>query len=56
LTAQYGPNNGHRTPESYVVVPSALDFRALTFWRVEGSLADLGAIRPVAYINWNSHT
>jgi thioester reductase-like protein len=32
------------------------DLRALTFWRVEGSLADLGAIRPVAYFTWNSHT
>ncbi len=28
----------------------------MTFWRVEGSLADLGAIRPVAYFTWNSHT
>jgi len=28
----------------------------VTFWRVEGSLADLGAVRPVAYFTWNSHT
>jgi thioester reductase-like protein len=28
----------------------------LTFWRVEGSLAALGAVRPVAYFTWNSHT
>jgi thioester reductase-like protein len=30
--------------------------QAFTFWRVEGSLADLGAVRPVAYFTWNSHT
>jgi thioester reductase-like protein len=56
LTAQYGSNNGHHTPESHVAVPSVPELRALTFWRVEGSLADLGAIRPVAYFTWNSHT
>src|SRR5712671_1529271 len=27
-----------------------------TFWRVEGSLADLTAVRPVAYFTWNAHT
>jgi alcohol-forming fatty acyl-CoA reductase len=26
------------------------------FWRVEGSLADLTAVRPVAYFTWNAHT
>jgi thioester reductase-like protein len=26
------------------------------FWRVEGSLADLTAVRPVAYFTWNSQT
>jgi long-chain acyl-CoA synthetase len=32
------------------------DLRAFTFWRVEGSLVALGAVRPVAYFTWNSHT
>jgi long-chain acyl-CoA synthetase len=32
------------------------DLHSLTFWRVEGSLADLGAVRPVAYFTWHSHT
>jgi thioester reductase-like protein len=27
-----------------------------TFWRVEGSLADLTAVRPVAFFTWNAHT
>jgi long-chain acyl-CoA synthetase len=26
------------------------------FWRVEGSLVDLSAVRPVAYFTWNAHT
>ena len=26
------------------------------FWRVEGSLAHLTAVRPVAYFTWNAHT
>jgi alcohol-forming fatty acyl-CoA reductase len=29
---------------------------APVFWRVEGSLADLTAVRPVAYFTWNAHT
>lgn len=40
-------------------MPPALppvNLEALTFWRVEGSLAALGAVRPVAYFTWNSHT
>ena len=56
LTAQYGSNNGHHDPESNLAVTGELDLRALTFWRVEGSLADLGAVRPVGYFTWNSHT
>jgi long-chain acyl-CoA synthetase len=56
LTAQYGSNNGHHAPESNLPIPGVPDLHALTFWRVEGSLADLGAIRPVAYFTWNSHT
>jgi len=27
-----------------------------SFWRVEGSLADLTAVRPVAFFTWNAHT
>src|SRR5579871_5404350 len=35
---------------------SPQDAANLTFWRVEGSLVALGAVRPVAYFTWNSHT
>jgi thioester reductase-like protein len=56
LTSQYGSNNGHPAPENNRAAQRVPELRALTFWRVEGSLADLGAIRPVAYFTWNSHT
>src|SRR6202047_2199863 len=56
LTAQYGSNNGHHVHEGNLPVPESPDLHALTFWRVEGSLAALGAIRPVGYFTWNSHT
>jgi thioester reductase-like protein len=49
-------SNGHTVPASAPPPPSHLDLHALTFWRVEGSLVALGAIRPVAYFTWNSHT
>ena len=48
--------NGHRVPESISAPPPQPDLNALTFWRVEGSLVALGAVRPVAYFTWNSHT
>jgi len=49
-------SNGHRIPGSLPASPSLLDLHAATFWRVEGSLVALGAVRPVAYFTWNSHT
>jgi thioester reductase-like protein len=54
-SAQYS-SNGHTVPASAPLPPSQPDLHALTFWRVEGSLAALGAVRPVAYFTWNSHT
>jgi thioester reductase-like protein len=49
-------SNGHRISGSIPETLASPDLRALTFWRVEGSLASLGAVRPVAYFTWNSHT
>jgi thioester reductase-like protein len=49
-------SNGHRIPGSLPASPSLPDLHAATFWRVEGSLVALGAVRPVAYFTWNSHT
>lgn len=56
LTTQYGSQTGHNVFAANPLPRSALDFRRLTFWRVEGSLADLGAVRPVGFFTWNSHT
>jgi long-chain acyl-CoA synthetase len=30
--------------------------RPVTYWRVEGSLLELGALRPVGYFTWNSQS
>jgi alcohol-forming fatty acyl-CoA reductase len=49
-------SNGQAVPGSVPRSPSPKDLHALTFWRVEGSLVALGAVRPVAYFTWNSHT
>jgi alcohol-forming fatty acyl-CoA reductase len=37
-------------------VPAASAGSGPTFWRVEGSLANLTAVRPVAFFTWNGHT
>jgi thioester reductase-like protein len=55
-SAQNSSNNGHRVSGSIPPSLSQADLLALTFWRVEGSLVALGAVRPVAYFTWNSHT
>src|SRR5580704_4279850 len=55
-TAQNGSNNNRHSHGSAPSVPLRPDLRTLTFWRVEGSLAALGAVRPVGYFTWNSHT
>ena len=34
----------------------ASDGRELAFWRVEGSLLELGALRPVGYFTWNARS
>src|SRR5580704_1552168 len=35
---------------------SAVDARERIFWRVEGSLLNLTAVRPVGFFAWNSQT
>ncbi len=49
-------NDGHPANGRIPVSRSQPDLRELTYWRVEGSLVALGAVRPVAYFTWNSHT
>src|SRR5579875_1067402 len=37
-----------------VPVPAISDLSGATFWRVEGSLLNLTAVRPVAFFAWNA--
>jgi thioester reductase-like protein len=36
--------------------PAAVASRVVTYWRVEGSLLELGALRPVLFFTWNSRS
>ena len=54
-SAQNSPN-GHCVSGTPSPSLQLANLQTYTFWRVEGSLADLGAVRPVAYFTWNSHT
>ena len=58
MSNQSAQNNSNGRPVAGTSPPflSLSDLHALTFWRVEGSLVALGAVRPVAYFTWNSHT
>jgi len=55
-TVKNSSNNGRQYFGSASPAFTQIDPSALTFWRVEGSLAALGAVRPVGYFTWNSHT
>src|ERR1700676_852716 len=44
-----GSNSGQRPQR-----PGAS--KAVTYWRVEGSLLELGALRPVLFFTWNSRS
>jgi len=49
------PNVRNRT--SPALAPSSLtDHSGLVFWRVEGSLLNLTAVRPVGFFTWNAQT
>jgi thioester reductase-like protein len=37
-------------------LPSAASSKPATYWRVEGSLLELGALRPVGFFTWNSQS
>src|SRR6202049_2585773 len=45
-----GSNSGQRPQR-----PGAAS-KAVTYWRVEGSLLELGALRPVLFFTWNSRS
>jgi hypothetical protein len=49
-SAPYVPNGSSGT------AVAAGESRAVTYWRVEGSLLELGALRPVLFFTWNSRS
>jgi long-chain acyl-CoA synthetase len=58
--SQLAPSNGAQSapPAKHASPASGLSGAAgtRTYWRVEGSLVDLGAVRPIAYFTWNSQS
>jgi thioester reductase-like protein len=46
---------GHSGSNSKGVLPAA-ETSPVTYWRVEGSLLELGALRPVGFFTWNSQS
>jgi len=46
------PNNGAGAPDK----AGASAGKPVTYWRVEGSLLELGALRPVLFFTWNSRS
>src|ERR1700719_4012243 len=52
-------HNSNRAPyalDSSSTIPSTGEPRGVTYWRVEGSLLELGALRPVLFFTWNSRS
>jgi thioester reductase-like protein len=45
----------HPVPKS-VQINSANNSESVTYWRVEGSLLELGAMRPVGFFTWNARS
>jgi len=52
-------HNSHSAPyasDNASTDPAAGNSRGVTYWRVEGSLLELGALRPVLFFTWNSRS
>jgi hypothetical protein len=52
-------HNSHSAPyasDNASTAPAAGNSRGVTYWRVEGSLLELGALRPVLFFTWNSRS
>jgi len=52
LSQQFAPQSSAETKNGDLSRPG----RPLVYWRVEGSLLDLTAVRPVAFFTWNAQT
>jgi Male sterility protein/haloacid dehalogenase-like hydrolase len=55
-TSHHNPNSAPYASDSSSTDPAAGNSRGVTYWRVEGSLLELGALRPVLFFTWNSRS
>jgi hypothetical protein len=55
-TSHYNSNSAPLTLEGSSTAPGSSKSRGVTYWRVEGSLLELGALRPVLFFTWNSRS
>src|SRR6202171_3031047 len=55
-TSHHNSNSAKNTPDGSSTGLAAGVSRGVTYWRVEGSLLELGALRPVLFFTWNSRS
>jgi len=55
-TSHHNSNNTPYAQNGLSTSPAASESRGVTRWRVEGSLLELGALRPVLFFTWNSRS
>ena len=55
-TSHHNSNSAPYASDSASTDPAAGNSRGVTYWRVEGSLLELGALRPVLFFTWNSRS
>ena len=55
-TSHHNSNSAPYAQKGLSTGPAASESRAVTYWRVEGSLLELGALRPVLFFTWNSRS
>ncbi len=55
-TSRDNSGNERSAPVVSSAAPGGSPARPVTYWRVEGSLLELGALRPVLFFTWNSRS
>jgi Male sterility protein/haloacid dehalogenase-like hydrolase len=55
-TSHHNPNGAPYIPDGTRTGLPTDKARSVTYWRVEGSLLELGALRPVLFFTWNSRS
>src|ERR1700730_17909745 len=55
-TSNHNSNSAPHALEGSSTAQAVRESRRVTYWRVEGSLLELGALRPVLFFTWNSRS